>query len=145
VTHFLPLAALALLAQVSGAGAEPAMGAITVAISGIRSDKGNVHVDICPEANFLGDCPYSVTVPARKGMVSVVVRGVPPGRYAVQAFHDANGNGEVDRGLFGIPKEGLGFSNDAMKILKRPKFAVAAFDHAAAAQTIPVLLHYFLG
>ena len=35
------------------------------------------------------------------------------GRYAVQAFLDENGNGEVDRALFGIPKEGVGFSNDA--------------------------------
>ncbi len=82
---------------------------------------------------------------AHKGVVTVVVRGVPPGRYAVQAFHDANANGELDQGIFGIPKEGIGFSNDAMARLVRPKFAVAAFDHRAEPQRIAVTLHYFLG
>ena len=103
------------------------------------------RIDVCPEATFLKACPYSVVVPAKAGTVSVIVRGVPPGRYAVQAFHDANANGELDLGIFSIPKEGIGFSNDAMAKLQRPKFSVAAFDHGTAAQHVPVTLRYFLG
>jgi uncharacterized protein (DUF2141 family) len=118
---------------------------IEVTVSGIRSDKGRVHVDVCPEARFLNSCPYTAEVPAKPGTVIVLVHGVPPGRYAVQAFHDANSNGQVDQGIFGIPKEGIGFSNDAMAKLQRPKFAVAAFDHGAVSQRIAVTVRYFLG
>ncbi len=38
----------------------------------------------------------------------VAIDGVAPGRYAVQAFHDENGNGRPE-----IPPEGFGFGNDA--------------------------------
>jgi len=143
VTFRLLPAFLLVMAQAVAAQERP--GEITVVVSGVRSDVGRVHVDICTEQTFLKPCPWSAEAPARKGAVNVVVRGVPPGRYAVQAYHDANGNGDLDQGIFGIPKEGLGFSNDAMPRLKKPKFAVAAFDHGATPQRIPVTLHYFLG
>jgi uncharacterized protein (DUF2141 family) len=123
----------------------PVANTIEIDVSGVRSAVGRVHVDVCPEARFLNSCPYTAEVPARPGAVVVVVRGVPPGRYAVQAFHDANSDQKVDQNFIGIPKEGIGFSNDAMPRLMRPKFAVAAFDHGAAPQRVPVTLRYFLG
>ena len=133
-----PAAALLLLANDDAAPIE-------VQVSGVRSDAGQIVVDVCPQATFLATCPWEVKVPARKGAVTVMVRGVPPGRYAVQAYHDANANGDLDRGLFGIPREGLGFSNDAMPRLMRPKFAIAAFDHARQPQRLAVAIRYFLG
>ena len=134
-----------LLAAAALAAAPAGEAVIEVTITGIRSDKGQIHVDVCPEATFLKACPYTVVVPAKPGTVSVIVRGVPPGRYAVQAFHDANANGELDLGMFSIPKEGIGFSNDAMAKLQRPKFSVAAFDHGTSPQHVPITLRYFLG
>ena len=117
---------------------------IEVTISGIRSGQGEVVVDICPQQDFLHACPYTAKASAHPGSVTVTVPGVPPGRYAVQAYHDANDNGDLDRGIFGIPREGIGFSNDAMAKLVRPKFTVAAFDHGASPQHLPVTLRYFL-
>ncbi len=125
--------------------ANDANGAIEVTVSGIHSAAGRVVVEVCPQARFLTACPLKVTVPAQKGSVSAVVRDVPPGRYAVQAYHDANANDDLDRGWFGIPKEGIGFSNDAMPRLVRPKWEVAAFDHGRDAQHVGVTLRYFLG
>ncbi len=37
---------------------------------------------------------------------------VKPGAYAIAVFHDANGNGRLDRSLIGLPGEPYGFSND---------------------------------
>jgi len=52
-----------------------------------------VHIDLCTEATFLGkDCPYDAEAPARRGRVTVMVRDVPPGRYAAVGYHDANAN-----------------------------------------------------
>ncbi|MCB2060352.1 MAG: DUF2141 domain-containing protein [Novosphingobium sp.] len=103
---------------------------ITVAVSGIAASKGKVHVDICPEKKFTReDCPWSAEAPAVAGTTTVVVQGVPPGRYAAQAYYDANGNGKADRNFIGMPKELVGFSNDVEVHLSRPKFAAAAFTH----------------
>jgi uncharacterized protein (DUF2141 family) len=119
-----------------------ANGSIEVAVGNIRSARGKVHVDICTRATFLKDCPYAGEAPAHIGTTVVTVRNLPPGIYAVQATHDANSNSKVDAGLFGIPKEGVGFSNDALH-MGTPKFDEAAFRHDAGDQKISVGLKYF--
>lgn len=55
-------------------------------------------------------------------------RNVPPGRYAVAVQHDLNGNGAVDRTLFGAPKEPWGVSRDIRHSMRAPRFDEAAFD-----------------
>jgi uncharacterized protein (DUF2141 family) len=134
------LLALALL------GAAPAYAPIEVAVSGVKVAEGNVHVDICPERQFLtSDCDMWAMAPARIGTTIVIIRDVPPGRYAAQAFHDRNGNGKVDRNFLGIPKEGVGFSNDAPTPMRAPHFADAMFVHGSEPQHIAFTLRHFLG
>jgi uncharacterized protein (DUF2141 family) len=128
------------------AAAAPAPGTLVVNVDNVRTAKGVVYVDVCPEARFLKDnCPWKGKARAQVGLTAVTVTGLPPGRYAVQAFLDENGNGDVDRGLFGIPKEGVGFSNDAKIRLGPPKFAEAAFTYGGNAQAIRFSLRYFMG
>jgi len=124
----------------------PSHGVLTIDVGNVRIAKGNVHVDVCPEAQFLKDnCPWTANARARLGDTRVTVANLPAGRYAVQAFLDENGNGEVDRALFGIPKEGVGFSNDAKIRLGPPKFAEAVFAFDGNARTIRLNLRYFTG
>jgi len=68
-------------------------------------------------------------MPAHASSVVVVsVDGIPPGRYAVQAYHDEDGNGRIRRGLFGVPAEAIGFSRDALLRLGPPWFDDAAIE-----------------
>ena len=118
---------------------------LTAQIDNVRNARGHVHIDVCPQDRFLKeDCPYSGEAPARPGMTTVTVQGVPPGNYAVQAFHDENDNHRVDRALFGIPREGVGFSNDAPIRLGPPKWADAAFA-ISGDMRIRLKMRYFLG
>lgn len=118
---------------------------IEIAVTNVLNARGSIHVAVCPEKQFLDDgCTYSVAVPAHAGTTIVTVPSVPPGRYAAQAFHDENDNDKVDRGLFGIPKEGVGFSNDAKIRLGPPAFAEAVFVHDGVPQRIRFKLRYFL-
>ena len=78
-------------------------------------------------------------------MTTVTFYGLKPGRYAAQLFYDENGNGKVDRALFGIPKEGVGFSNDAKIRFGPPKWEDAAFSYDGSDRTIGVKLRYFIG
>lgn len=116
---------------------------IEVAVTGVRLAKGRVHVSICDQATFLKDCRWNADAPAVKGTTIVTVRNVPPGRYGAQGFHDRNGNGKVDRGWFGIPREGVGFSNDARIRMAPPKFEEAAFQHGGTDQRISFVLRHF--
>lgn len=120
-------------------------GTIAVTVNDVRAARGRVHVDICTQATFLKDCPYWGEAPARVGSTVVLIPNVPPGRYAAQGFHDRNANGKVDRALFGIPTEGVGFSNDAKIRAAPPKFEEAVFEHGSADQRIGFSLRHFLG
>ena len=128
------------------ANTAPSTGTLTVEVGNVRAARGSVRIDICPEAQFLSDdCPWHTSSPARFGTTSVTMTGVPAGRYAVQAFLDENDNTRVDRALFGIPKEGIGFSNDAKIVLSPPKFRDAAFVFDGTTRTLHLKLRYFLG
>ena len=74
---------------------------------------------------------------------TITVNNLPPGTYAAQVFQDVNDNHKVDRNPLGIPKEGVGFSNDAPIHLSPPKFKDAAFEHGDEPQTIQIQLRYF--
>lgn len=119
---------------------------LTISVGNVRSAKGTVHVDICPQDKFLkDDCPWSGQAPARLGTTQVIVRDLPPGQYAAQAFHDENGNTKVDRALFGIPKEGVGFSRDARISFGPPSWASAVFAYNGSNAVIAFNMRYFLG
>lgn len=57
---------------------------------------------------------------------TVVFKGVPYGQYAVSVFHDANMNKKLDVNIIGMPKEGIGSSNDAKGRFGPPKFKDAS-------------------
>lgn len=53
---------------------------------------------------------------------------LPPGRYAVSADQHLDGDGELDSGLFRIPRAPTGFSNDDRGLAGPPAFETAALD-----------------
>ena len=119
---------------------------LTIRVTNIRNARGEVHAEVCPQASFLReDCRYAASAPAQAGVVLITLRGVPAGHYAAQAFHDENGNHRVDRALFGIPREGVAFSNDAPIRFGPPKWADAVFVFDGGEQTIQVKTRYFTG
>ena len=65
---------------------------------------------------------------------------VPPGRYAVSLYLDENGNGKLDSGLFGIPKEPVGVSNNPRSRMGPPRFEDAVFTMGTSTQTISITL-----
>lgn len=53
--------------------------------------------------------------------------GIQPGIYGIRCFQDVNGNGKLDKGMFG-PKEPWGMSWQGEKPAKWPKFEHIAFE-----------------
>lgn len=132
------------LAPIGLANAAASQNLIEVSVSGVRSAQGHVRVDVCSEKEFLKDCRYGGSAPAQPGVTTVVVSGLAPGVYAVQAYHDRNDNHEVDRNLLGLPKEGVGFSNTRIG-LHAPSFQSAAFSYEGGVKKVEVHLQHFAG
>jgi len=78
----------------------------------------------------------SQTGPMQGGKARLVFTGLAPGRYALRAFADENGNGKLDTNLMGMPTERYGFSNDAKGNRGAPDFEAAAIGVDADLQTV---------
>ena len=103
-------------------------GSVEIAVTGVAAARGHIRVELCTRTTFLtSSCPYQGVAPATVGATVVKIDQVPPGEYAVQAFHDETDQGVVHQNLLGIPKERIGFSNDAPLRVRGPHFADAAF------------------
>ena len=75
--------------------------------------------------------------PVRAAMIDVAggervarFEGLPPGDYALRAFHDVNGDGQKNANPFGMPTEPFAFSNNAVGNMgpaswDRARFAVS--------------------
>ncbi len=120
------------LLLMTAAGAPAVAGVIDIRIKGIPSGEGRMFVGL-----FRPGDDFPRQKHAYRGVVSMIANqetaarftDVPDGTYAVAVYHDANRNGELDRGLFGIPKEDYGFSNNARGSFGPPEFKEAAFAH----------------
>jgi uncharacterized protein (DUF2141 family) len=125
--------------------AQGSSGLLHVTVGNVRDHTGRVHIDLCTQAQYLKDCPITGEAPAHLGETTVTLSGLKPGHYAAQVFYDQNGNNRLDRALFGVPKEGVGFSNDAKIKLAAPKWEEAMFDYDGQEKTIRLKLRYFMG
>lgn len=123
-----------------------ALGAnLVVAVEGLAGDGGSVRVAVCTAETFLQPTCAHVgrTAAAGRDRVEVEVAGIPPGVYAVQAFHDENDNATIDRTMLGRPTEGMGFSNDAAMRFGPPRFEAAAIRIDDGSHRISIRLRYF--
>jgi uncharacterized protein (DUF2141 family) len=129
----LPLAAAgALLATGSAAQAQTCVGPagqarMYVNVAGVRSGAGQVTVTLYPDERrrFLarGGSLYVGRVPARAGTTRVCLNLPSTGIYGIAVYHDANGNGRIDRNMIGLPAEAYGFSNNPRGLLGIPAFS----------------------
>lgn len=114
---------------------------LTVHITNCKNDKGKVMVAIFNNAgSFLKNPLYGKMSEINGKSAKVVFENLPSGTYAISTYHDENSNQNLDTGLFGIPKERYGFSNDAKGNMGPPKYEDAKFE-ISSSKTIVIKLH----
>jgi uncharacterized protein (DUF2141 family) len=59
-----------------------------------------------------------------KAQHDFVIPHLPPGDYAVVVVHDEDGDGQLEKSMLGIPREGVGISKCGSKLamMKRPNY-----------------------
>ena len=120
-------------------------GDLTVTFSGVRSDKGKFSVALFREKDGWpdGKAFREVDIEPKVGDITTVFKDVPPGHYAISAFHDENGNGKFDSNFIGMPKEGFCFSNDAQPGLAAPSFKESSFEVGNGPATTTIHVQYW--
>jgi uncharacterized protein (DUF2141 family) len=98
---------------------------LTVKVHNIEPVGGNLMVGVFnSEAGFPDVYFKGAKVQVADTVMAVTFPGLPEGKYVVSVYQDVNGNGQLDKNLFGIPKEKYGFSNKANK----PDYKESVFD-----------------
>ncbi|MGC1685378.1 MAG: DUF2141 domain-containing protein [Candidatus Acidiferrales bacterium] len=119
---------------------------IHVEIAGFRNDKGQV---LCALFSSAGDFPkkpdkavaHCTSIITNRHAVCEFL-GIAPGTYAVSVVHDENSNGKLDTNFMGIPREGVGASNDARGHFGPPKFDAASFRFPGGRLELKITIAY---
>lgn len=102
---------------------------LKVVVKNVKSDDGMVRLALYnSEDQHMKKEFKAVEVKSKNGETVAVFKGITPGTYTISVIHDANDNKELDSNFIGIPKEGFGFSNDAMGSFGPPDFKKASFE-----------------
>src|SRR5262245_1062657 len=114
------------------AQAAPQGSVIHVDVVGLRNNNGRVFCALYASAEgFPKDNQKAIrrdnsSISEKKAVCEF--SGIEHGTYAVSVFHDENSNGKLDTNFLGIPREGVGASNDARGRMGPPKFDGAQFQ-----------------
>ena len=121
-------------------------GTLDLSITGLRDDKGLVHVCLTADRRHFPDCsddPRAIrqSMPATQHQLRL--SGIAPGHYAVTLMHDENANRRLDK-IAGIPREGFGFSRNPVVRFGPPRFENTVIELAPGVTRATVHLQYLL-
>ena len=104
---------------------------LEVIVVGLKNQKGDVHIAIFNKAKYF---PYQEGIlhegkaTISGNIATLKFKNLMPGPYSTAVYHDENFNHKFDQGLFGIPMEDYGFSNNVSIFLSPPSFEEAMFQ-----------------
>jgi uncharacterized protein (DUF2141 family) len=144
-TGFLAVSLL-LLPVTRAFASAPGPGRCTLKVhaTGFRNENGSADAAVfaSPEGWPEGKTEFAHEASPISHAQSTIAFQLPPGRYSVVVLHDENVNYKLDRGMFGIPKEGFGFSNNPRVFLKAPSFQQASINVSCPVTDIDVKIIY---
>lgn len=120
---------------------------ITVDVSKLRNNDGVVQVTLYDKKDdFLTEdskTARKVRIPIDSKKATCEFSGVQPGKYAIALMHDEDKDGKMKSSLIGMPKEGIGMSNDGKFGFGPPKWKNCVFDVTDEDVKIEIELFYF--
>ena len=87
---------------------------LKIEVTSFENTRGVLRVCVTNQKeDFLKSCAFSKTVTIEDDKVSLKIENIEEGNYAVSVYHDKNNSGILETGgVFGIPLEPYGFSNN---------------------------------
>ncbi|HWW49240.1 MAG TPA: DUF2141 domain-containing protein [Xanthobacteraceae bacterium] len=137
--------AIAAFAALIAAPVVAEAGPLTLQISGARNANGVVRCGLYASADGFREPGREMSEAAGKingDRATCSFKSVPDGTYAVAVFHAEQNERKMDIGMFGKPKQGVGFSRNPSITFGPPKFEAAAFSVGAAPVSLNIKLSY---
>ena len=116
---------------------------LEVVVTGLKNQKGDVHIALFNNAKHF---PYHEGIfreekaKISSGETRLRFKNLSVGDYGVAIYHDENSNQDFDQGLFGIPLEDYGFSNNVGAFFGPPSFEAAKFKVAGTLTSVKINL-----
>ena len=129
--------------KVSVSGKGTGKQTVLVMVENVESSKGDVSVALCDKGLSKDGCPFGTGRTAATGTMEFVFENIPPGNYAVVAFHDLNSNREFDQ-ILGVPREPYALSKDAANKMI-PTFKDAALAIGEGETRVTIKMQRFMG
>ncbi|MCP3899894.1 MAG: DUF2141 domain-containing protein [Desulfobacteraceae bacterium] len=114
------------------------LGTLIINVNGFENNDGGAKIAIVnSEVNYDESNNHrQKAVPVKNKKAQYIVEDLEFGEYAIKVFHDENSNGELDKAMFGIPKEAYGFSNNARGKFGAPAYSKVVFKFDTSDQKI---------
>ncbi|GHU62075.1 hypothetical protein FACS1894123_02420 [Bacteroidia bacterium] len=107
---------------------------LTIIVDGFKEQKGKLMVGVYDsDSTFMKKVYKGYAVDVTDTSLEFTIE-LPEGEYAISVFHDVNENGKLDTGVFGIPTESYGFSNNRKGFMGPPSFEKAKFSFSRNAR-----------
>ncbi|HIP49024.1 MAG TPA: DUF2141 domain-containing protein [Lutibacter sp.] len=107
-------------------------GIVKVTITGIENTDGNVVIGIYNSKStfpvFGKEMQGAKIKPTKTGSLNYTFENLPDGTYAIAVWHDENDNQEMDKNIFGAPKENYGFSKNIFGTFGPPDYEEVLFE-----------------
>ncbi len=121
-------------------------GNLKVVVHNIKSKSGQVGFFLYNSENgFPGHTEKALLsgyVKTTGNAVEYTFTNLAMGTYAVYVYHDENNDKKLTTNFIGMPKEGIGVSNNAKGHFGPPKYIDAKFDFNKSEYTIMISLTY---
>lgn len=121
---------------------------VNVVIEGLRSDRGEVVVELYPDdpKRFLASLGRveRVRQKAEKARTLACINAPSSGMYALVLYHDENNDEVFNRSKIGLPSEGFAFSNNVKPMFGPPSLKSVLFAVPAGESTVRVRMRYLI-
>jgi len=121
-------------------------GNLKVVVNNLRNKTGQVGFFLFNSAegfpSHTGKALLSGYVKTVGNSVEYTFTNIALGTYAVYVYHDEDNNKKLDTNFIGMPKEGIGVSNNAKGHFGPPKYNDAKFDFNKSGLAITISLTY---
>ncbi len=119
---------------------------IVVNVSGLRTEKGKCLLYLYSnKKGFPTDADKAInsaTGTILNGKSTIILKDVTDGEYAIAVVHDENDNGALDTNFLGMPKEGVGVSNNAKGFFGPPSYDDSKFRLNKKSLTANITIKY---
>ncbi|HKF46842.1 MAG TPA: DUF2141 domain-containing protein [Terracidiphilus sp.] len=126
--------------------ANGAQNVIHVDIDGLRADKGQVVCSLYSSAEGFPKKPQNAIAQSKSPVANhhseCTFSGIQSGTYAISVFHDENSNNRLDTNFLGIPREGVGASNNAKGCFGPPNFHDASVTYTGGRLDLQISIVY---